>query len=109
MLVSSIPYSLPRLPLRPRLRLVHRCLRPVGGAARCLVLRVHGLSLRRELFTRQTDAARQGEAFIYEARRERGRRAVPRRPGEPIRVHPRDGRDALRFGRVAEAAGRGRA
>ena len=79
------------------------------GAARVLTVRVYGLSLRRELFTRQTDAARQGEAFIYKARRERRRRAVPRRPGQFVRVHPRDRRDALRFGRVAEAAGRGRA
>ena len=83
--------------------------RATRGAARLLILRVHGLSLGRELFVGAPEAARQGEAALHEAGRERGGGPLSRRPGQFIRVHPRDRGDALRFGCSAEAAGRGRA
>ena len=86
--------------------------RATRGAARFLILRVHGLSFRRELFLGAPEAARQGEAALHEAGRERGGGPLSRRPGQFIRVHPRDRGDALRFGfwaRLLEAAGRGRA
>ena len=71
----------------------------------CLTVRVHGLSLGCELFTGAPEAARQGEAALHEAGRERGGGPLSRRPGQFIRVHPRDRGDALRFGCFAEAAG----